>query len=40
MFSPENTRPISDEHGESFFQDISQIEKRYSGELSPNMLAD
>jgi hypothetical protein len=40
FFFPENIRPISDEHGESFFQGISQTEKRYSGKLSPNMLAD
>jgi hypothetical protein len=31
---------VSDEHGEKFYQDISQIEKRYSGKWSPYMLAD
>jgi hypothetical protein len=28
---PENMRDLSDEHGEKFHQDTSQIEKRYSG---------
>jgi hypothetical protein len=31
---------LSDEHGERFFQNISQIEKRCSGEWSSNVLAD
>jgi hypothetical protein len=31
---------VSDEHGESFYQDISQMEKRCSGEWSSNILAD
>jgi len=31
---------VLDEHGERFNQDISQIEKRYSGKCSPNMLTD
>jgi hypothetical protein len=30
----------SDGHDERFNQDISQTEKRYIGEWSPNMLAD
>jgi hypothetical protein len=30
-FFPDNVRAISDEHGERFHQDISQIEKRYIG---------
>ena len=37
---PENTGPISDEHGESFHLGISQIEKKCSGKWSPNMLAN
>ena len=39
-FFPEKMGAISDEHGERFLQDISYIEKRYSGKWSPNMLAD
>ncbi|KAH9633685.1 hypothetical protein HF086_012611 [Spodoptera exigua] len=31
---------VSDEHGERFHQDISDMEKRYQGKWSPNMLAD
>jgi len=30
----------SDENGERFHQDISQMEKRYSSKWNPNMLAD
>ena len=40
LFPPENMATVSDEHGERFHEDISQIEKRYSGKLSPNMSAD
>jgi len=39
-FFPEHTGAISDEHFKSIHQDVSQIEKRYSGKLSPNMLSD
>jgi len=31
---------LSDERGEKFHQDISQIEKKYSGKWSPRMLAE
>jgi hypothetical protein len=31
---------ISDQHGEIFHQDISRMEKRYSGKWKSNMLAD
>jgi len=31
---------VSDEHGEMFHQDISQIGKKYGGKWSPNILAD
>jgi hypothetical protein len=31
---------VSDEHGERFRQDISQAQKRYSGQWSPYTLAD
>ena len=37
---PGNMGAASDEHGESFLQDISQTQNRYSGKLTPNMLAD
>ena len=30
---------VSDEHGKRFYQDISSMEKRYQGKLSPSMLA-
>ena len=33
-FFPGNIGAASDEHGESFLQDISQIENRYSGKWS------
>ena len=39
-FFPENMGAVSDEHGERFHQDISQLEKRYSGKWNPNFLAD
>jgi hypothetical protein len=35
-----NMGAASDEHGQRLLQDISQIEKRYSGKCSPKMLAD
>jgi hypothetical protein len=37
---PENMGAVSDEHGERYNHDISQIEKRYSRKWSPNMFAD
>jgi hypothetical protein len=39
-FFPENLGVVSDEHGERFHQDISNMEKRYQGKWSPSMLAD
>jgi hypothetical protein len=38
-FSTENMAVVSDEQDGMFLQDISQIEKMYSGKLSPNLLA-
>jgi hypothetical protein len=35
-----NMGAISDEHGERFHHDISQIEERYRGKWSPYILAD
>ena len=37
---PENMGAVSDEHGERFYQDISEYQETYSGKWSPNMLAD
>jgi hypothetical protein len=37
-FFPENLGTVSDEHGEIFHQDISNIEKRYQGKWSLSML--
>jgi hypothetical protein len=37
---PENLGTVSDEHGEHFYQDICNVEKRYQGKWSPRMLAD
>jgi hypothetical protein len=34
FFSPENIGALSNEYGERFHQDISQMEKRYSGKWS------
>ncbi|GBP48717.1 ATP-binding cassette sub-family B member 10, mitochondrial [Eumeta japonica] len=39
-FFPENLGAVSDEYGERFHQDISNIEKRYRGKWCPRMLAD
>jgi hypothetical protein len=39
-FFPENLGAISDEHGERFHQDISNMGKRYQGKWSLSMLAD
>jgi hypothetical protein len=35
-----NLGAVSDEHGERFHQDISNMEKRYQGKWSLSMLAD
>jgi hypothetical protein len=39
-FFPGNMGVLSDKHGERFHQDISRMEKRYSGKWNPDMLAD
>lgn len=39
-FFPKNMGSVSDEHGERFHQDVSQMEKRYKGKCSVAMLAD
>ena len=39
-FFPKNLGAVSDEHGERFHQEILEMEKRYSGKLSINMMAD
>lgn len=39
-FFPKNAVDVSDEHGERFHQDISNMENRYKGKWSPAMLAD
>jgi hypothetical protein len=41
-FFPENLGAVSDEHGERFYQDIYNMEKRYQGKwsLSRPMLSD
>jgi hypothetical protein len=31
---------VSNEHGKRFYQDISQMGKKYSGKWSPNIMAD
>jgi hypothetical protein len=33
-------RDTSDEHGERFHQDISQMGKKYSGKWNPNIMTD
>jgi hypothetical protein len=38
-FFPENLGAVSDEHGERFHQDISNMEKRNQGKWSLRMLA-
>jgi len=35
-----NMAAVSDEHRESFHQDISRMENRYSSKGNPNILAD
>jgi hypothetical protein len=39
-FFPENLGAISNEHGERFHKDISNMEKWYQGKWSLSMLAD
>ncbi|GBO12901.1 hypothetical protein AVEN_47244-1 [Araneus ventricosus] len=39
-FYPENLGSVSDEHGEWFHQDISNMGARYHGKWNPKMLAD
>ncbi|GBO34262.1 hypothetical protein AVEN_258120-1 [Araneus ventricosus] len=39
-FFPENRGSGSDEHGERFRQDISNMGARYQGKWNPKMLAD
>jgi hypothetical protein len=39
-FFPENLGAVSDEHGERFHQDISNMEKRYQCKWSLSMLVD
>jgi hypothetical protein len=39
-FFPENLGAISDEHGERFHQDISNMGKQYQSKRSLSMLAD
>ena len=39
-FFPPNLCAVSDEHGKSFRQDISNMEERYSGQSSQTRLAD
>ena len=39
-FFPENLGAVSDEHGESFHQDIMAMEKQYQGKWTSSMLAD
>ncbi|GBN04397.1 hypothetical protein AVEN_14740-1, partial [Araneus ventricosus] len=39
-FYPENLGSVSDEHGERFHQDISDMGARYRGKWNLKMLAD
>lgn len=39
-FFPKNLGAVSDEHGERFHRDVMEIEKRYQGKVTTNMLAD
>ena len=39
-FFPPNCGEVSNEHRERFHQDISSMEKRYQGKLSPSIIAD
>jgi hypothetical protein len=39
-FFLENMATVNNEYGKRLHQDVSQLEKRYGGKWSPNMLAD
>jgi hypothetical protein len=39
-FFPPNLGDVSDEHGERFHQDISQMEQNYQGRWNPSMMGD
>ncbi|KAL4710010.1 hypothetical protein ACJJTC_015988 [Scirpophaga incertulas] len=39
-FFPDNMGSVSDEHGERFYQEIAEYEKRYQGRWEPAMPAD
>lgn len=39
-FFPPNLGAVSDEHGERFHQEIKQLEERFKGKSTINMLAD
>ena len=39
-FFPPNLGEVSDEHGETFHQDISVMETRYQGRFNPNMMGN
>jgi len=39
-FIPQNRDSVSDEHGESFHQDVAAMEDTYKGKWSPSILAD
>ena len=39
-FFPQNLGAVSDEHGERFHQEISQIEQNYQGRWDPRMMGD
>jgi hypothetical protein len=39
-FFPENLGAVCEEQGESFYQDIKQMERRYQGRWNVNMMGD
>ena len=39
-FPPENMCDVSDEHGEQFHQEISEVESCFEGKPSPSLLTD
>jgi hypothetical protein len=39
-FSPENLGAVSEEQGEPFHQDITQMERRYQGRWNVNVMGD
>ena len=39
-FFPSNMGDISDKHGKRFHQKIKEIENRYQGKVTENMMAD